>query len=110
MKLPNADRAVVGMLKLADYCLSPTHPRGPHKPRVFAAPLGLSADQADLLRDALPAAVLSDEATPSDPDEFGRRYVVVFTMNGPSGLGRVRSTWIIRTGENVPRLTSGYMI
>lgn len=36
MKLPNADRAVVGLAKLRDYCLSPTHPRGRHKARVFA--------------------------------------------------------------------------
>ncbi len=28
MKLPNADRAVVEIEKLRDYCLNPVHPRG----------------------------------------------------------------------------------
>lgn len=37
MKLPNGDRAVVDIVKLTDYCLSTTHPRGRHKARVFAA-------------------------------------------------------------------------
>ena len=35
MKLPNADRAVVEIEKLRDYCLSSSHPRGRHKARVF---------------------------------------------------------------------------
>lgn len=35
MKLPNADRAVVDLRKLRDYCLSQEHPRGQHKARLF---------------------------------------------------------------------------
>jgi hypothetical protein len=53
LKLPNGDHAVVDIVKLTDYCLSTVHPRGQHKARVFAASLGLTADQADLLREAL---------------------------------------------------------
>ena len=53
MVLPNGGRAVVDIAKLRDYCLSPDHPRGKHKARVFAAVLGLTADQTDVLRDAL---------------------------------------------------------
>ena len=41
MKLPNADRAVVEMQKLVDYCLDPEHPRGKHKARVFLSSCGL---------------------------------------------------------------------
>ena len=53
MKLPNSDRAVVEIAKLRDYCLNPEHPHGKHKARVFAAALGLTADQAETLRDEL---------------------------------------------------------
>lgn len=110
MKLPNGDRAVVDIVKLTDYCLSTTHPRGRHKARVFAATLGLTANQADLLRDALLEAARTEEATPSDQDEFGQRYVVDFTMKGPTGEALVCSTWIVRAGEDFPRLTSCYVL
>ena len=50
MKLPNCQRAVVDIEKLRDYCLSTEHPRGRHKARVFATTLGLTADNAELLR------------------------------------------------------------
>jgi hypothetical protein len=31
MKLPNADRAIVDIVKLRNYCLNPQHPSGRHK-------------------------------------------------------------------------------
>jgi len=66
MKLPNADRAVVDLAKLRDYCLSPDHPRGRHKARVFATALGLTADHAEELHEALLTAVRTEEATTTD--------------------------------------------
>src|SRR5438045_2306311 len=98
MRLPNAEHAIVDMVKLRDYCLSSAHPRGRHKARVFAATLGLSADDAELLRDTILRAALSDEAIPGESDAFGQRYVVDFRMPGPKGEVVVRSTWIVRTG------------
>jgi hypothetical protein len=110
MKLPNGDHAVVDIVKLTEYCLSVTHPRGRHKARVFAASLGITANQADLLRDALLDAARSEEATPSDADEFGQRHIVDFTMKGPAGEAGGHSTWITRVGEDFPRLTSCYVL
>ena len=110
MKLPNGDRAVVDIAKLQDYCLNFEHLRGRHKARVFAAALGLTADYAEDLREALLRAVASEEATPTDNDQYGQRYVVDFTMNGPTGQGRVRSCWIIRKDEDFPRLTSCFVL
>ena len=110
MKLPNADRAAVETAKLRDYCLNPDHPRGRHKARVFAAALGLSADHWDELRDALLKAARTEQATATDQDEYGQRYVVDFTMNGPAGRARIRSCWIVRSGEDIPRLTSCYVL
>jgi Domain of unknown function (DUF6883) len=37
MPPPNAARAVINLRKVEDYCLSPTHPRGLDKARVFSA-------------------------------------------------------------------------
>jgi len=71
MKLPNGDGAVVDIAKLRDYCLNPNHPRGRHKARVFAAALGLTADDAETLCDALMAAARTAEAAATDQDEYG---------------------------------------
>jgi hypothetical protein len=40
---------------------------------------------------------------PRGDDSYGRRYVLDFEMSTPVGTVIVRSTWIVRTGENVPR-------
>ena len=38
------------------------------------------------------------------------RYVLDFSMSGPAGEAQIRSTWIVRTGEDFPRLTSCYVL
>lgn len=110
MKLPNPDRAVVDIAKLRDYCLSPIHPVGRNKARVFASVLGLTAADADTLRAALLAAAEQFEATPGAQDEYGQRYTLDFPMAGPAGLGTLRSCWIVRTGEDFARLTTCYVL
>ena len=110
MKLPNAERAVVDIDKLRNYCLNPEHRRGCHKARVFAAALGMSLDNAEDLRDALLAAARENEAALAERDEYGARYVVDFLLRGPLGQATVRSSWIIRRGEDSPRLTSCYAV
>ncbi len=110
MKLPNAERAVVDLAKLRDYCLSPIHPRGKHKARVFMARLGLMPAHATELQTALLKAAGNQEALPADRDAYGQRYVIDFTMTGPSGQALVRSSWIVRDGEDFPRLTSCYVL
>ena len=110
MKLPNGDSAVVDIAKLRDYCLSPDHLRGRHNARVFARALGLTPDDADTLRDALLAVAREEEAVLADRDEYGQRYVVDFTMKTAAGEAAVRSTWIVRTDEDFPRLTSCYVL
>ncbi len=110
MKLPNSERVVVDVAKLRDYCLNPDHPRGRHKARAFTAAIGLTADQAEELRDALLEAAHTEEAIATDQDEYGQRYVVDFTMNGPAGQARVRSGWIVRRGEDFARLTSCFVL
>lgn len=109
MRLPNPERAVVDIEKLRDYCLSKSHLRGRHKARVFEAVLGLTASHVDLLRGALLEATMTYEAIPSGADVYGERYMLDFPFNGPVGKAIVCSRWIVRTGENFPRLTACYV-
>jgi hypothetical protein len=110
MKLPGGERAVVDLAKLRDYCLSPDHPRGRPKARVFAAALGFTSAHAEELRAALVAATDTEDATATDQDEYGQRYVLDFALMGPGGQARVRSSGMVRTGEDFPRLTSCYVL
>ncbi len=110
MKLPNGARAVVDLNKLRNYCLNPEHRRGCHKARVFAASLGLTIDHAATLRLALLAAARDNDATPAERDEYGARYMIDFMASGPVGQAMIRSSWIIRRGEDFPRLTSCYVL
>ena len=110
VKLPSPELAVVDLTKLREYCLNPSHPRGRHKARVFAASLGIAALNADILRNALLRAAAEADATPGQHDDYGRRYVLDFEMRGPSGKAVVRSTWIVRSNERFARMTSCYVL
>jgi hypothetical protein len=110
MKLPNGDRAVVDLDKLADYCLNPEHGRGRHKARVFAAVLGLRKDDAGFLGQALREAARECEVAPTLEDDYGQRCMLDFDMAGPAGEGRVRSVWIVRRNENFPRFVTCYVL
>lgn len=110
MKLPNADRALIDIEKLRGYCLNMQHPRGRNKARLFAELLELTAGDYEILRDAILEAVLVAEAELGQQDEFGKRYVVDFSMTGPTKTVTVRSSWIVRKGEDFPRLTSCYIL
>ena len=98
MKLPNCKRAVVDAGKLVDYCLDPSHPRGRHKARVFAASLGLTGANADHVRDALLKSACNAEAILGELDSYGQRYVVDFIMITAVGQAAIRSTWMVRSG------------
>jgi hypothetical protein len=105
-KLPNPQNAVVETRKLRDYCLSPEHPRGRHKARVFASALGLTVDDSQELRRALLAAALSEEALVAEEDQYGQRYMLDFEMSTEMGSAVVRSGWMVRSGEDFPRFIS----
>jgi hypothetical protein len=109
MRLPGGHKAVVDIQKLVDYCLNVNHPRGKHKARVFAHRLGITAAHAEALRRALLEAAVVGRAIPVGRDEYGARYVVDFELHGTGGSTTVRSAWIIRRGEDFPRLASCYV-
>lgn len=61
-KLPNIEGAILDIRKITDYCLSPEHPRGRHKARVFRDALELKRDDAEWLRTALLGGLRHGEA------------------------------------------------
>jgi len=111
MKLPNAEHAIVDIAKLQDYCLDDEHPIGKHKARVFKHVLGLTRADAWTLRQTILEAVrFQDNAVGTRQDEFGVRYEVDIRIDGPVGSSLIRTSWIIRKGEEMPRLTTCYVV
>lgn len=110
MTLPNADKAVVEIRKLRDYCLNPDHHRGRHKARMFKSALGFTAEDAPELQHLLLNAAREKEAVFLGADDYGQRYTIDLTVSTIRGTASVRSLWIVRVGENFPRLTSCYVL
>ena len=103
---------VVDLAKLQEYCLSPSHPRGRHKARVFRSRLGLTSTDAGALRQALLDAVNDDpdDLRVAENDRYGRRFVLDFEMTTPVGTAVIRSRWIVRAGEDMLRFVSCYVV
>ena len=77
---------------------------------MFAAVLGVTRDEAEDLQAALLLAARAEDARMVEKDEHGERYVIECRVAGPRLRARVRSLWIVRTGENFPRLVSCYVL
>jgi hypothetical protein len=108
--LPNADRAVVDLRKLRDYCLNMDHPRGRHKARLFRAILGLTAEDADRLRGLILQGARNCVATRTEADEHGVRYLADLELSVENRTARVRTAWIVRKDEDFPRLLTCYVL
>ena len=85
-------------------------PRGSNKARVFAAALGLAAQDAELLRVYLLEAARTGEAVVGELDLYGQRYTIDFNLTTAYGSVLVKSAWIILHGESIPRLVTCYVV
>jgi len=72
--LPNADKAVLKIEKLKDYCLNNLHPVGKHKARVFQSVLGLNADDDEELKNFILEKIKKNKAILGETDKYGKRY------------------------------------
>jgi len=87
MKIPNGERADLGT-KIEDYSLNPLHREGRHKARVFASVLGITRDNAGLLRRAvLEAAATSDDAESRGDNGYGEVFVLRLSAAHRNRLG-----------------------
>ena len=55
-------------------------------------------------------AAVSEAAVPTAEDKYGQRYLLDFRVRGEGRSATVRSGWIVRSGENFPRLTSCWVL
>jgi hypothetical protein len=110
MRLPNGERADLGV-KLEEYVLNPLHRDGRHKARVFESSLGITlADSSILRRAILAAAAASDEVETRGDNGHGEVYVLRFPLSTVKGSAVVLTAWIVRHGEDFPRLTTCYIV
>ena len=97
--------------KLEEYVLNPWHPRGRHKARVFASVLGITRDNQEILANALrEAASNSTDAISAGNERFGATFEIRFPLTTDKATATVLSAWIIRKGEDFPRLTTCFII
>jgi hypothetical protein len=110
MRLPNGDHAYLG-LKLEEYALNPQHRDGRHKARVFESALGITlADPSPLGQAILEAAATSEDVQSRGDNGYGTVYVLRFPLQTAKGSAVILTAWIIRHGEDFPRLTTCYIV
>ena len=107
-RLPYAENSVVDIRKLRDYCLNTNHEDGKHKARLFSSILGMTAADAEKLRDILLKAANTQEAKLNRKDAFGQRYTIDLLLKWKDKQATIRSGWIIEHGSEIPRLTTCY--
>jgi hypothetical protein len=110
MRLQNADRAVLDIGKLENYCLDETHPLGRHKARVFRSALGVGVVDARWLREAILRGILVAEAQPLESDRFGTRYGVDLLLQRQGREAMVRTAWILAEPANLPRFVTCWVL
>lgn len=69
--IPNTENAVVDIRKFRDYCLNLEHSTGKHKASPFASILGMTADDAEALRQILLAVIQTQGSQLGRRDGFG---------------------------------------
>lgn len=110
MILPNVENAFIDLRKLTEYALSFDDARGQHKARVFKAALGITTENAEVLRKYIREAIAQEDAIKGEQDFYGQRYIVDCKIVTDVGEAMVRTGWIIRRDEDFPRLTTCYVL
>ena len=110
MHLPHGNEAILDIRKIEDYCLNPSHPRDRHKARVFREALDLQQSDAAWLRDVLLNAARTDEAFQIAEDSWGTYWRLDATIRRQGKVAVVRTIWIVRTGETLPRFLSSWVL
>ena len=105
MKLPGADRVRIDELKVRGYLLSPTHPVGRFKARVFAA-LGFGEGSTEPFVAEMRRIAAGGEVAEVEDTAFGRKYTVFGDLTGPAGSARVLTVWIQEPRQEEVRLVT----
>ncbi len=108
-KLKNLERAYINLEKLTAYCLNEHHPFGKEKAIAFKSALGIGVNEAELLKDAILKGLWENDCSMRETDEYGERFTVIMKIRIFQKEANVTTGWIVRTGEDNPRLTSCYI-
>lgn len=100
--LPHCDDAHIDRRKLTEYLLNRDHPDAKGKSAFFRGQFGADWRQ---LRTAL-----RQHATGPVVDTEETRHGTTYVVEDQLAEVLVRSVWMIRTGESVPRLVTAYPI
>jgi hypothetical protein len=110
LKLLNAQLALVGREKIADYLLNAAHPDNGGKAQFFDS-LGFRRDEWENLARAFRKLALAVEVTESLESDHGTKYILDGTLETPGGKSpTVRTVWIVDRGRNCPRLVTAYPV
>ena len=105
MKLPRAEDVRIDERKVRRYLLSPTHPVGRFKAKVFAA-VGFDVSNVVGFIAELRRIAATGEVSDVEDIEFGRKYTVPGDLKGPAGTVQVLTVWIQETGQEDVRLVT----
>jgi hypothetical protein len=105
VKLPHHDRVEIDIRKVRDYLLSPLHPVGRFKARVFKA-LGFDVATVEAFVAEVRRIASEDDVSEVEDFEFGRKYTVPGELRGPIGSARVLTVWIEDSGREGVRLVT----
>src|SRR5436190_24354623 len=108
MRLPNAHDAIVPREKIQDYLLDLAHPIGGGKARFFLS-FGFRREAWNVLTDAFRKHAQENSVAHSISDADGVTYLVEGPLETPSKRKpRVRTIWLIETGEVAARFITAY--
>jgi hypothetical protein len=108
MKLPEGERALVPIEKLTGYCLNPNHDSGKHKARVFASALGITANNAEVLRELILRAAIEGEVVQQANTAFGRQFKVDWQIPNSDSVV-LRTIWKLTSESAAPQLISAFI-
>ena len=109
MKLPNGNQADLGN-KIEGYCLNFSHQKGKHKATLFQKKLGITLENAEILKSAIKQAAVTESVMIRKVNEYGTHYNLKFFLKTDVGESLILVAWTIRVGEDFPRLTNCYPV
>lgn len=108
MELPNKLRAFVSVSKIADYLLSETHVVGKSKAKFFRS-FGFNEANVSQLEKGLIDIAQTETVVETAETIYGKKYVVDGLLPTPGrDMIRLRTVWIIETGDDIPKLVTAY--
>ncbi len=99
---------MIPMEKLTGYCLNPDHASGKPKTKVFASALGITAENANDLRELIAKAAIEGEVIQQNSTEFGQLYKIDWAIPDRKSV-ILRTLWEITSAQPNPRLVSAFI-